>query len=262
MRESLTSTISRDVPPARPLVAEKKTYVPHSAPEEFIVPLLRREIEMSIERFATPALGLRRAIDIGSGGQPFRSLLEQIGYDYCAVDVNSTEGPVDVQCAIDGQLPEELMHRGPFDFALCTEVLEHVADWGAAFANLASLLASGGRVLVTTPHFYHLHEEPYDFWRPTLHAIAHYARGAGLEPVYQHSAGNAWGVLGTALGSCQFTSASGGLTDRVLAKVVRGIQRIVFATLRAGRVQRRVKADARLYLSNIVVLQKGQHVEA
>lgn len=260
MHESRIATISGDVP-ARPLVAEKKIYVPHSPPEEFIVPVLKREIEMCIERFATPALGLRKAIDVGSGGQPFRSLLEQIGYEYCAVDVNSTEGTVDVQCSIDGALPDELMDRGPFDFALCTEVLEHVADWSAAFSNLAILLAPSGRALITIPHFYHLHEEPYDFWRPTLHAIAYYAKRAGLEPIYQNSAGDAWGVLGTALGSCEFMSASGRLTDRIFAKFVRAVQRLAFANLRSAVLQRRVRAESRLYLSNVMVLQQRQPVE-
>lgn len=256
MHESRIATISGNELPARPLVHEKKSYVPHSQPEEFIVPLLKGEIEACLERFATPARGLRRAIDLGSGGQPFRFLLEQIGYEYCAVDVNSTEGPVDVQCAIDGPLPEELMHRGPFDFALCTEVLEHVADWSAAFSNLASLLAPGGRALITTPHFYQLHEEPYDFWRPTLHAIVHYARRNGFVTLYRAAAGDACDVLGTALANCRFMPVSSTLPDRAIAKAARVVGRMMFRMLRSRRLRHRVRADGPLYLSNVVVLEK------
>jgi hypothetical protein len=114
---------------------------------------------------------------MGCGGQPFRELLQKIGYSYCGVDVNPDGGPpVDVLCAADGPLPEELLRRGPFDFLLCTEVIEHVADWHTAFANFGLLLAPSGRALITAPYFYQLHEEPYDFWRPTTHAIDYYAR--------------------------------------------------------------------------------------
>src|ERR1700730_6679186 len=126
---------------ARPQLRERTTYAPNIPVEEFIVPLLRREIESCIKHYATPPSGFAKAVDIGCGGQPFRGLLEQIGYSYCAVDVNADGGPpVDVVCAADERLPEELLRRGPFDFLLCTEVVEHVADWHAAFENFNMLL--------------------------------------------------------------------------------------------------------------------------
>ncbi len=55
---------------------------------------------------------------------------------------------------IDEPLPAELLNQGPFQFVLCTEVLEHVADWPMAFKNLASLMSSGGHLLITCPFFY------------------------------------------------------------------------------------------------------------
>lgn len=243
----------------RPPLHERTQYAPKLPQEEFIVPLLRREIESCIARYATPARGTAKAVDMGCGGQPFRALLQQIGYSYCGVDVNADGGPpVDVVCAADGPLPEELLRRGPFDLILCTEVLEHVADWPAAFANFGSLLASGGRALITVPHFYQLHEEPYDFWRPTLHAIDYYARRAGLEALYRQAAGDAWDVLGTALATCKFVPSSSRLSDRVLAKAIRAAARLTCRAMLRGKLQTRVRAEGPLYLSNVVVLEKGQ----
>jgi len=70
-----------------------------------------------------------------------------MGYSYTGRDVQQNpEGTVDVVCAIDEELPVELTYRGPFDLVLCTEVLEHVADWDMAFRNLATLLGRGGSV--------------------------------------------------------------------------------------------------------------------
>jgi SAM-dependent methyltransferase len=248
-----------DDAPLRSPLRERTQYVPNLPQEEFIVPLLRREIELSITRYAVPARGAAKAVDIGCGGQPFRTLLQQVGYSYCGVDVNADGGPpVDVACSADELLPDELLRRGPFDFLLCTEVVEHVADWQTAFANFASLLAPGGRALITAPYFYQLHEEPYDFWRPTLHAIDYYARRNGLHVLYSQAAGDVWDVLGTALATCRFVPSSGQLVDRVLAKAIRVATRLTCRAILAGKLQQRVRAEGPLYLSNVVVLEKPE----
>jgi len=80
--------------------------------------------------------------------------------------------------------------------------MEHVADWDKAFKNLALLMERGGRVLITCPQFYRLHEEPYDFWRPTLHALRYFGGRAGFRTVHDVAAGGAWDVLGTLLADC------------------------------------------------------------
>lgn len=78
--------------------------------------------------------------------------MESIGYIYTAFDVNqNSEGTVDVIGAIDQPLPLGLLERGPFHFILCTEAMEHVADWDMAFKNFAALLAPHGRLLI--PNF-------------------------------------------------------------------------------------------------------------
>lgn len=245
---------------ARPVLRERREYVPLWPQEQFIVPLLRQEIDFCIARYATPALGGRKAVDIGCGGQPYRKALEEIGYTYCGVDASATDAP-DIVCAIDEPLPAELLGHAPFDFVLCTEVLEHVADWGGAFANFDRLLTPGGRALITAPHFYQLHEEPFDFWRPTLHAIDRYARQVRLEPIYRSNAGGGWDVLGTLLSNCSFVGASPRLFDRALAKAVRASVRLALRALVRGRIQRFVRADGPLYLSNIAVLEKPKAAE-
>jgi SAM-dependent methyltransferase len=244
--------------PLRPPLRERTRYEPNLPQEDFIVPLLKREIESCIASYATPARGAAHAIDVGCGGQPFRELLRQAGYSYCGVDVNPNGGlDPDFLWAADEPIPEELARRGPFDFLLCTEVLEHVADWHAAFANFALLLAPGGRALLTAPFVYQLHEEPYDFWRPTLHSIDHYARAAGLLSVYRKAAGDPWDVLGTILATCGFLPASQRITDRALSKAMRTAGRFVHRAILRGKLQSRVRVDAPLYLSNVVVLEKS-----
>jgi SAM-dependent methyltransferase len=256
VRDAKRSAIAGDAP-SRPRLRERTRYEPNLPQEEFIVPLLRREIEFCIANYATPARGAAKAVDIGCGGQPFRELLQQIGYSYCGVDVNPEGRPsVDVLWAADEPLPEELVRRGPFDFLLCTEVIEHVADWQAAFANFGLLLAPSGRALITAPFFYQPHEEPYDFWRPTIHAIDYYARRTGLNALYRQAAGDVWDVLGTMLATCKFLPSSARLADHLLAKAIRVASRLMCRAILRGVLQPRVRAEAPLYLSNVFVLEK------
>jgi SAM-dependent methyltransferase len=244
---------------SRPYLQERPNYEPACPQEEFIVPLLRHEIESALAILARPAPEHGRALDVGCGRQPFRKSLEAGGYTYFSLDAQQNiVSTVDVVGAIDAPLTPELVDHGPFDFILCTEVLEHVADWDMAFRNLAALLRSGGRVLITCPHFYQLHEEPYDFWRPTLHSLQFFAWRVGLQTIQLKAAGDAWDVLGTVLANCQPSATSRRLRDRGVSKLVRLSQGILFKLLASRRLQEMVRMDGPLYQSNVVVFQKGQ----
>lgn len=62
--------------------------------------------------------------------------------------------------------------RTPFDLVLCTEVLEHVADWRSAIRNLKAACKPGGYLIITTrrPGFPR-HEHPNDYWRYTANFL-------------------------------------------------------------------------------------------
>jgi len=243
--------------PDRPHVLEKNEYVPSSQYEEFIVPLLKKEIEGCLSRLGrAPSKGLR-ALDCGCGRQPFRKAIEQMGYAYTGIDVNQNpEKSVDIICSLDESLPETLLSKAPFDLILCTEVLEHVADWDAAFRNFSALLGNEGHLIITAPHLYQLHEEPYDFWRPTLHAFDFFGRRWQFVSTYQSAAGDAWDVLGIVLANCSFMPKRMTLRARSLAKALRSFRNVVFKTLQRRKLQQDVRIDGALYVSNIVVFVK------
>jgi 2-polyprenyl-3-methyl-5-hydroxy-6-metoxy-1,4-benzoquinol methylase len=179
IRDAKRSAIAVDARPRSRPLRERTRYEPNLPQEEFIVRCCVAR-SSPISRTTPLSKETAKAVDIWCGGQPFRELLQQIGYSYCGVDLNPGP-PVDVLWAADEPLPEELLRRGAFDFLLCTEVIEHVADWHTAFANFGLLLVPSGRVLIAAPYFYQLLEEPYDFWRPTMHTIDYYARRTGRD---------------------------------------------------------------------------------
>ena len=235
----------------------RATYRPIARQEEFIVPLVGGLIEQGLAMHAVHAPPGAEAIDVGCGRQPFRGRLEQLGYRYTGMDAaQNADGIVDVIAAIDAPLPTELASRQPFHFVLCTEVMEHVADWAQAFRNLSQLARPGGKILLTCPQFYPLHEEPYDFWRPTPYAIRTYAERSGLRVLEQKAAGDAWDVMGTLFACCAAVPAGRGPVDRLVRECVRIGKKAVFELLRRRFLQRHVTMVGPIYLSNYVVLEK------
>jgi SAM-dependent methyltransferase len=217
--------------------------------------LLNHHIGRVLDTYASPAPANGRCLDVGCGEQPLRQPIESLGYTYVGLDVMQNQGRnVDFVCAIDGPLPAELAR--PFDFVICTEVLEHVADWQAAFDNLRELTAPGSRVLITCPFFYPLHEEPHDFWRATPYALEYAANRAGFRIVEQTSAGDAWDALTGLLGHFGLAAGDARLTTRMLLFVAKAFRRLLFLLLRTRLLQRRLRVRTPLYVSNILVLER------
>jgi SAM-dependent methyltransferase len=91
-------------------------------------------------------------------------------------------GPV-VPGSLDDPLPFD---DAAFDLAVALDVLEHVADDGAALRELARVVAPGGRLLVTVPQYGWLWGEhdvlAHHHRRYTRRTLLRRAAGAGFEP--------------------------------------------------------------------------------
>lgn len=237
-------------------VLERDRYEPTHPVEEFMVHLLRKHIEDVLSTYAIPTSSNPRVLDVGCGRQPFRQDLEGLGYKYVSIDAQQNpENSVDIVCEIDKPLPHELL-SGCFDFIFCTEVMEHVADWNVAFGNFVQLLVPGGKLFITCPHFYILHEEPYDFWRPTPYALQYFGNRYGLKVVHQINAGDAWDVMGTLLGSCYSTPLSRSFGSRFINKIFSKCCQALFKLIASRRLQSSVQLHSPLYLANIAVFEK------
>lgn len=225
--------------------------------DRFIVQLLKQHVERVLNTYAVPRSSQPHALDIGCGSQPLRESIETLGYKYLSIDVHQNpEKTVDIICEIDRALPPELTNVGHFDFIICTEVMEHVVDWDTSFSNFAKLLAPGGRLFITCPHVYQLHEEPYDFWRATPYALQYFGNKYGLNPIHQLNAGDAWDVLGTLLANFYTLPVSHKIGDRILNRVTSFFQQWLLKLLLNGNLQKSVSANGSFYQSNIVVFEK------
>ena len=87
-----------------------------------------------------------------------------------------------------------------FDCVLSTAVMEHLEDPQRAIVEAARVLRPGGCAIYTAPLFWHLHEEPRDFFRYTRYGLEHLFRQAGFEILEITPLGGFFLTLGAACG--------------------------------------------------------------
>ena len=113
-----------------------------------------------------------KLLDIGCGNKRHKKYLvgkidEYVGLDH--EDTIHNLNGVD----IIGTAYETNLRNDSFDYVLCNAVLEHLEEPQSAINECHRILKKDGICIYTVPLFWHLHEEPRDFFRYTNHGLTH-----------------------------------------------------------------------------------------
>jgi SAM-dependent methyltransferase len=127
-------------------------------------------------------------LDVGCGEQPLRERVEAAGASYVGLDVTQNASRT---VAVVGSVLELPFDADRFDVVICSEVLEHVPEPRQALAEIARVLVPGGRLVLSTPFLYPLHESPYDYFRYTPFFYDYAAREVGLQLIESRKLGSA-----------------------------------------------------------------------
>ncbi len=149
---------------------------------------LIRDLEFAVKKY-----GGERVLDIGCGNKPYEGMFQGIAKEYVGCDVvQSDQSRVDVICeATKIPLPDS-----SFDTVFSTQVIEHVEDHQALVREAFRLLKPGGHFIVSGPMYWHLHEEPYDFFRFTKHGFKYILEKNGFNVMEILSNGGKWALMG------------------------------------------------------------------
>ena len=172
-----------------------------------------------------------RLLDFGCGKAPLYGHYARYVDKAVRVDWgNSLHGNpyIDVEHDLTQPMPFE---DGAFDTIICSDVLEHLPVPENAWSEMARVLAPGGVLILNVPFYYWLHEEPYDYYRYTRHALTRFAEQAGLEVLSLRPLGGAPEVLLDILGKL----LSRGRWGRKVAAAVPASYK---AAMRVGRFRR------------------------
>ena len=138
-----------------------------------------RIMDREIERCAKAYFPKGRLIDIGCGTKPYLDLLAPYVGEHVGVD---RADPFNETARVDltGTAYAIPAPDASFDAALATAVLEHLNEPEQAIRECFRVLRQGGVALYTVPMIWHLHAEPYDYYRFTNHGLRHLFEKAGF----------------------------------------------------------------------------------
>lgn len=137
-------------------------------------------------------------LDIGCGDKPYESMLSAYVDKYIGLDTEYTLHDKS-KADLIGDAYKIPMGDQTVDTILCTAVLEHLEEPARALKEAHRALKPGGYAIYTAPLFWHLHEEPRDFFRYTKHGLAHLFDKAGFEVIKIEPLSGFWVTFGQEL---------------------------------------------------------------
>ena len=174
---------------------------------------MRRGAQLLVGAIAAHLRG--RVLDIGCGRKAKRHLIGKEITEYVGLD--HAGSPHDLsQADLIGTAYRIPQPDASFHGVLCTAVLEHLEEPRAALQEAFRILRPGGRAVYTVPLYWHLHEEPRDFYRYTKHGLRYLFEAAGFELIEIAPASGFWITFGT---GCSYYLSS--LLPRPLRPVAR-----------------------------------------
>jgi SAM-dependent methyltransferase len=169
-------------------------------------------------------------LNIGSGGD-IESLIEETcarkQFKKTSMDISPDRRP-DIVCDVC-----QMTFKSSFDVVVMAEVLEHVRRPNTACQKIYEALRPGGRVIITTPFIFPLHDRPHDYWRFTRYGLEYLLDEVGFSEISireRNSWGEAvavllWRVVNTP-GYPRLAKYSMGLTALLFSPIGRFVSRI------------------------------------
>jgi SAM-dependent methyltransferase/ribosomal protein S18 acetylase RimI-like enzyme len=131
----------------------------------------------ALRRYASGVL-----VDIGCGKKPYAGMTRGMVTQHIGVDYSdSLHGLDGVDIIADAY--NTTLGSAVADTVMCTTVLEHLERPQEAISEMFRILKPDGYVILSMPLFWHLHEEPRDFFRYTKYGIEHLLKTSGFEVV-------------------------------------------------------------------------------
>lgn len=119
-------------------------------------------------------------IDLGCGTTPYKSYILKVADKYIGVHWENSlhnQEHVDVFADLCNQLPFE---ENCADTVVSFQVMEHLTEPDFFLSECYRILKSNGRIFITVPFMWHVHEEPNDYFRYTRYGLEYLLKKNGF----------------------------------------------------------------------------------
>jgi SAM-dependent methyltransferase len=110
-------------------------------------------------------------VDLGCGTAPYKDDILKVANRYIGVDWPNSlhdQSNVDVFADITKAIP---FSDASVDVVVSFQVMEHLPEPALFIAECRRVLKPGGQLLITVPFMWHVHEDPYDYFRYTKYGL-------------------------------------------------------------------------------------------
>jgi len=176
--DNMHSMLNRAGIPSKKIKSLEKITVRKVLTKNWLVyKIANKALSEAIKKYARGKL-----LDIGCAEKPYEKMTKSYITQYIGVDHKETFHD---KSNIDrfGTAYDIPAKDGEFDTALCTAVLEHLEEPDKAIKEVNRILKKAGYAIYTVPLFWHLHEEPRDFYRYTKYGLKYLFEKNGFEIV-------------------------------------------------------------------------------
>jgi SAM-dependent methyltransferase len=138
------------------------------------------DITASFYQEYIPKYANGKLADLGCGNVPFYHVYKNhVTENICADWPNTSHKNqyLDIECDLNQILP---FPSSEFDTIIISEVLEHISNPELLWNEMSRILKPKGKILLSVPFFYKIHEAPFDFYRYTEFALKKFAEKNNL----------------------------------------------------------------------------------
>lgn len=156
----------------------------------FVADVLAERYQQMLQRHARGHL-----LDLGAGQVPLYGCYRELVTSTTCVDWQNSAHPcehIDHLLDLDQPLP---LPNAAYDTVLLTDVLEHTQRPLQLLGEISRVLAPGGKLLLTMPFFYWIHEAPHDYARYTSFMLRKLCERSGLRVMELEATGGSPEVL-------------------------------------------------------------------
>lgn len=145
-----------------------------------------------------------RILDVGCGEKKYSKYFCTSSYIGLEYPSNTIDHSIDIKMPdVWGDARRLPFKENSFDALICIQVLEHVPETTEIIQEFNRVLMPDGKLILSVPHSYRIHESPYDFWRFTKYGLMYLLLNnefeiLQIEPT-TNSFYNGWNILLTAL---------------------------------------------------------------
>jgi len=132
-----------------------------------------------------------RLLDLGCGKVPLFDAYRNYVTDNICIDWENTlhkNDHLDFEADLTKELP---FSDGEFDTIILSDVLEHIPEPERLCREMARMLSPKGKLLMSVPFYYWLHEQPHDYYRYTEFALRRFMDRSGMQTLQLQAIGGA-----------------------------------------------------------------------